>query len=88
MSYQLGQALESAAAEPVTLARLADQQEQLLREFRAAERHRRLALLIGAAGAVFAAFRLGILALPTIRSRLAQRRAAAPSPNPRRRRSR
>lgn len=77
MAYlqHLGAAPEPAAAEP-TLAELRELQQQLMLEFKRAEERRRLGVYIAAASAVFAAFRLGILALPTIKARVQARRAA------------
>ena len=51
------------------LARLEAQNAAILRDLQEAARHRELATWFGIAGALFAAIRLGIVALPEIRAR-------------------
>lgn len=79
MAYHLGQVPEPPAAETPTFAMLYERQVELAKQFKESEDRRRLAMYIGMAGAVFAAFRLGVLAVPSIRQR-------AWRGNPRRRR--
>lgn len=70
----LGAEPAPAAGEP-TLRELQTLQQQLLVEFRRAEERRKLSVWIAAGSAIFAAFRLGVLALPTIKARVQARRA-------------
>lgn len=75
MAYHLGQTPDPPASLEAVLAR----QDELLHQFKLSEERRKWAMIAGIAGAVFAAFRLGILAVPKIRER-------AWRSNPRRRR--
>ena len=76
MSYHLGQ---SDPTEATVLERIESSQAELLRAFRDAEKQRKYAVIIGIAGALFAAFRLGIVALPTIRDWRTRSRATPAS---------
>lgn len=69
MAYHLGQVPEPPAAETPTLAMLYERQAELAKQFKESEDRRRLAMYVGMAGAVFAAFRLGVLAVPSVRRR-------------------
>lgn len=86
MAYQLGD-----DQDPIAIVQA--QQATLLAEFRRAERARKMATIYAIAGAVFAAFRLGILAIPHLKRRRAMGSLAAqaapaaiePAKSPRRR---
>jgi hypothetical protein len=54
----------------VTLTSISDQNKQILKKIDAQDRARKMATFFGVAGAVFAAFRLGILAFPTVREQI------------------
>lgn len=71
----LGAEPEPAAAQP-TLLEIQQLQRQILVEFQRAEERRKLGVWIAAGSALFAAFRLGILALPTIKAHVKARRAS------------
>lgn len=53
----------------VSLTSISDQNKQIIAKIDAQERARKMATFFGVAGAVFAAFRLGILALPAVRQK-------------------
>ena len=67
------------------LTRLEAQQELILRELSEAAKHREYATIFGVAGAIFAAIRLGIVALPELRKRSSARANPAPRRRGRRR---
>jgi hypothetical protein len=76
MSYHRSLGADDAAAVPAAPAPSADpmvlleeRQREILRVLQESEDRRKWSLLIGVAGAIFAAFRLGIVALPEIRRR-------------------
>jgi hypothetical protein len=56
------------AAPPVTLEMLAQQHAEIIQRQKDDESRRKWTLLIGAAGALFAAVKLGIVAFPHIRA--------------------
>ena len=89
MSYALGDATPPVAAADTgaQLARIEQQLQAIAAEQRAEDARRRLSLIIGAGSAIFAAFRLGILALPKAREAWKARKAQ-PVANPARRRRR
>jgi hypothetical protein len=64
-------------SDPLTL--LEERQREILRVLRESEDRRKWSLLIGVAGAIFAAFRLGIVALPEIRRRREMGRLPPPA---------
>lgn len=86
MSYLRGVGDDAPpSGEKVSIDQLAAMQVEMLKELRASEDRRRLGGYIAIGSAVFAAFRLGVLAFPTIREKVRAREAAK---NPARRRRR
>ena len=58
------------ATDPVTLAVIAERTAEILRRQAEEDKRRKLAMIVTAIGAVFAAARLGIIAIPHIRRRI------------------
>lgn len=79
MSYQLGADPETDAA---LLSRIDTRTSEIIERQKAEESRRKWTLAITLGGALFAFVRLGIIAIPHLRRRV----AATPAPNPRRRR--
>ncbi len=84
MAYHLGD--DASAPAPVTLESLQAQLDTIVQFQQDDARRRKWTLVIGIAGALFAAVKLGIIAAPHIRKRKLGELAPAIAKNPSRRR--
>lgn len=92
MGYTTSLGAEETVGTPVStevmLTRLDDRTKQILEHQRKAEVRWKWQTIAGVAGAVFAAVRLGIIAVPTIKEHRDRWRTRPATPNPARRRRR
>jgi hypothetical protein len=88
MSYQLG--ADATETDAAILSRLDERTAQIVQWQKAEDERRKWTLLFTVGGALFAAVRLGIIAIPQLRRRQAFGKLADPIPvsNPPRRRRR